>query len=124
MRCYNRHFLCTSFDLPEVGNTAVPGTPGSLFDTRRKASTRHAPRVHNPTRRHFDPRSAMRRLVSGLLLVLLFTLPVLADEASSAYNRGRRAEQEQNYQQAYENFRRAYELKPKEVRYKMAFERS
>jgi general secretion pathway protein D len=66
----------------------------------------------------------MRRLVSGLLVVLLFTLPVLADQASSAYDRGRRAEQDQNYQQAYENFRQAYELKPKEVRYKMAYERA
>jgi general secretion pathway protein D len=66
----------------------------------------------------------MRRLVSGLLLVLLFTIPVLADEAGNAYNRGQQAEQEQNYAQAYENYRQAAELKPQDVRYRMAYSRA
>jgi general secretion pathway protein D len=66
----------------------------------------------------------MRRLVSGLLLVLLLTIPVLADQASSAYDRGRKAEQDQNYEQAYEYYSQAYQLKPKEVRYRMAYDRA
>ncbi len=66
----------------------------------------------------------MRRLVSGLLLVLLFTLPAAADQASGAYKQGQRAEQDQKYEQAYENFRQAYQLKPNDVRYRAAFERT
>ncbi|HVZ59323.1 MAG TPA: cohesin domain-containing protein [Terriglobales bacterium] len=66
----------------------------------------------------------MRRLVSGLLLVLLFILPAAADKASSLYNKGKEAEVRQKYEEAYDLFRQAYDLKPRDARYRMALTRS
>ncbi len=66
----------------------------------------------------------MRRLLSGLLLVLLLTLPAAADKAKSLYDKGRDAEARQNYEAAYDFYRQAYELKPKEVRYRAAYDRA
>jgi len=67
----------------------------------------------------------MRRLVrlAGLALAISLTLPVLADDANTAYKKGVDAESLSNYVQAYEFYKQAYELKPKEVKYRAAFTR-
>ena len=67
----------------------------------------------------------MRRLVrlAGLVLALSLTLPVLADEANTAYKKGVDAEAVSNYQQAYDYYKKAYELKPREIKYRAAFTR-
>ncbi len=65
----------------------------------------------------------MRRAL-GLLLVLVLVVPAYADKAKSLYNKGRDAEARQQYEQAYEFYRQAYELKPKDLRYRISFERT
>ena len=54
------------------------------------------------------------RIVFGLILILTLSLPAHADKASSAYNRGMRAESQKQYDAAYEAFKQAYSIKPKE----------
>jgi general secretion pathway protein D len=59
-----------------------------------------------------------------LLLVAVVTLPAIADKAKDFYAKGQDAEARQNYEAAYGFFKQAYELKPKDVRYRTAFERN
>ncbi len=66
----------------------------------------------------------MRRVVIGLLLALAVVVPAAADKAKDLYNKGRDAEARQKYQEAYDFYRQAYELKPKEIRYRSAYQRS
>ena len=67
----------------------------------------------------------MRRLkpAAVLLLVVLLILPAIADKAKSDYAKGQDAEARQNYEQAYEFYKQAYDLKPKDLRYRSSFER-
>src|SRR6202166_5435629 len=67
----------------------------------------------------------MRRLkpAAALLLVVISILPAIADKAKSLYEKGEDAEARQNYEQAYECFKQAYDLKPKDLRYRASFER-
>ncbi len=58
------------------------------------------------------------------MLVLAITLPAAADKAKSFFNKGRDAEARQNYEQAYEDFKQAYELKPKDIQYRSSYERT
>jgi len=69
----------------------------------------------------------MRRLMRPaglLLLVAALALPALADKAKDLYLKGQDAEARQNYEAAFDFFKQAYDLKPKELRYRAAFERS
>ncbi len=68
----------------------------------------------------------MRRLMrpaAWLLLVTIVTLPAFADKAKDFYNKGQDAEARQNFEGAYEFYKQAYDLKPKDLRYRTAFER-
>ena len=58
-----------------------------------------------------------------VLLVAAATLPVAADKAKSLYNQGKDAEARQNYEQAYDFYRQAYDLRPKDLQYRASFER-
>ncbi len=72
----------------------------------------------------------MRRLIFPALLVLLLLclrLPVVGkntDSAKALYEKGADAEARQNYEQAFDYFKQAYNLKPKDLRYRTAFERT
>jgi general secretion pathway protein D len=72
----------------------------------------------------------MRRLIGPALFILLLLclrFPVVAktqDSAKTAYEHGQDAEARQNYEQAFEYFKQAYNLKPKDLRYRTAFERT
>jgi len=71
----------------------------------------------------------MRRLIRPVLLVLLLVclrLPVFAggDSAKALYAKGQDAEARQNYEQAFDYFKQAYNLKPKDLRYRTAYERN
>ena len=69
----------------------------------------------------------MRRLMRPavlLLLVAIVTLPAIADKAKSFYDKGRDAEARQNYEAAYDFFKQAYDLKPKDLRYRTALDRT
>src|ERR1700730_11085497 len=59
-----------------------------------------------------------------LLLVAVVTLPAIADKAKSLFLQGQDAEARQNYEAAYDLFRQAYDLKPRDLRYRAAFERA
>ena len=68
----------------------------------------------------------MRRLLRPALLlplVALFALPAVADKAKDLYAKGQDAEARQQFEQAYDFFKQAYDLKPKDLRYRAAFER-
>lgn len=60
-------------------------------------------------------------LLSGLLLAC-FSLS-LAESAKSLYSKGRIAEQRQNYEQAYDFYKQAYDQKPQDLTYRSAYER-
>jgi general secretion pathway protein D len=70
----------------------------------------------------------MRRLLrpaSFLLLAALFSLPALAaDKAKALYAKGQDAEARQQYEAAYDFYKQAYDAKPKDLRYRSAFERT
>src|SRR5580698_388282 len=67
----------------------------------------------------------MRRLMPAavVLLIVVAILPAIADKAKTAYEKGEDAEARQNYEGAYEFFKQAYDLKPKDLRYRTSFER-
>jgi len=68
----------------------------------------------------------MRRLLRPALLlslVALFALPLVADKAKDIYAKGQDAEARQQYEQAFDFYKQAYDLKPKDLRYRAAFER-
>ena len=67
-------------------------------------------------------KSAIRPALVGLLLSLL-ALPSFAESAKSLYNKGKIAEARQNYEQAYDLYKQAYDQKPDDVGYRSAFER-
>jgi general secretion pathway protein D len=67
----------------------------------------------------------MRRLLRPatlLLVVLVVTLPAAADKAHSLWNKGKDAEQRQDYERAFEYYQEAFRLKPKDLRYRTAYE--
>jgi len=59
-------------------------------------------------------------LLIGLAII---SSAVAADKAKILYNKGREAEARQNYEQAYDFFKQAYDLKPDNLAYRASFER-
>src|SRR5882762_3126050 len=70
----------------------------------------------------------MRRLKRPAVLLLLVAVTSLvgaaADKAKSLYAQGQDAEARQNLESAYDFYKQAYDLKPKDLRYRAAFVRS
>ena len=58
-----------------------------------------------------------------LLLLVASTLPLAADQAVVWHKKGEDAEARQNYEQAYDDYKQAYDLKPRDLRYRASFER-
>jgi general secretion pathway protein D len=67
----------------------------------------------------------MKRLMPAAvaLLVLVIILPAIADKAKTIYEKGQDAEARQNFEAAYDLYKQAYDLKPKDLRYRSSFER-
>jgi general secretion pathway protein D len=68
----------------------------------------------------------MKRLIRSaamVLLVLAVTVAIAADKAKALYTKGKDAEARQKYEQAYEYYKQAYDLKPGDLTYRAAFER-
>src|SRR5450432_4121016 len=65
----------------------------------------------------------LTRPAAIFVLVAAATLPLLADKAKSLYKQGQDAEARQNYEQAFEDYKQAYDLKPKDLLYRQGFER-
>src|SRR2546423_10351144 len=69
----------------------------------------------------------MKRLIRPAAIVMLIvaiTLPAAADKAKSLYNKGKDAEARQNYEEAYDYYKQAYELKPRDIQYRASYERT
>src|SRR5208283_1333170 len=67
----------------------------------------------------------MRRLMPAavVLLVVVSILPAIADKAKTIFEKGEDAEARQNYEAAFDFYKQAYDLKPKDFRYRASFER-
>src|SRR5207248_6798120 len=73
-----------------------------------------------PTKRIFVEDRLMKCLTRPalLLLILSLSMPGFADQAKTLYEKGADAEARQNYEQAFDFFKQAYNLKPKDLRYR------
>jgi general secretion pathway protein D len=61
---------------------------------------------------------------AAVVALIVFTiLPAIADKAKTVYEKGQDAEARQNYEAAYDLYKQAYDLKPKDLRYRTSFER-
>jgi general secretion pathway protein D len=67
---------------------------------------------------------SLKRPALVLLLVAAITLPATADKAKSLYDQGQDAEARQNYEGAYDFYKQAYDLKPKDLRYRTSLARA
>jgi general secretion pathway protein D len=66
----------------------------------------------------------MRRVARFLPFVLLCSAVLMAaDSAKSLFKQGVQAEARQDYESAYDYYKRAYQLKPTELRYRVPYER-
>src|SRR5207253_10188821 len=72
------------------------------------------PAVEAATMRHL-------RMVLASILILAINAPAYADKAKAAYDRGVRAESQTQYDAAFEAYKEAYALKPKDSRYLAAY---
>ncbi len=61
------------------------------------------------------------RMVLASILILAINAPAYADKAKAAYDRGVRAESQTQYDAAFEAYKEAYALKPKEGKYVTAY---
>lgn len=59
-----------------------------------------------------------------LFLLLIVAVPALAESPRSLYNKGKKAEAKQDYMAAFEAYRQAYEQKPTDLQYRIAFQRT
>jgi general secretion pathway protein D len=74
----------------------------------------------------FREGSLMKRAIRPALICILLSLvalPALTESAKSLYNKGKIAEARQNYEQAYDFYKQAYDQKPDDLFYRSAFER-
>jgi general secretion pathway protein D len=63
------------------------------------------------------------RLALAFLLLFGLILPSSAESSRSLYKKGKNAEARQNYEQAYDFFKKAYDQNPQDVSYRSAYER-
>ncbi|HTR26599.1 MAG TPA: cohesin domain-containing protein [Terriglobales bacterium] len=70
----------------------------------------------------------MTRLMRPALFLLLVlcagTTVIAGDKAKDLYEKGADAQARQDYEKAYDFFKQAYDLKPKDLRYRTAYERN
>ena len=68
----------------------------------------------------------MRRLMRPALFLWLVavTLPAVADKAKDLFAKGQDAQARLQYEAAYDFYKQAYDLKPRDLRYRAAFERA
>ena len=66
---------------------------------------------------------AIRPALTFFLLLSLILPSTAADSAKSLYAKGKNAETRQNYEQAFDFYKQAYEQKPQDLSYRSAYER-
>src|SRR3984957_11986518 len=70
-------------------------------------------------------RTRLKRPALFMLVVMcLCFVGTAADKAKDLYEKGADAQARQDYEKAYEYFKEAYDLKPKDLRYRTAYERN
>src|ERR1700722_17798011 len=70
-------------------------------------------------------RTRLKRPALFMLVVMcLCFVGTAADKAKDLYEKGADAQARQDYEKAYEFFKQAYDLKPKDLRYRTAYERN
>jgi general secretion pathway protein D len=62
-----------------------------------------------------------RRLFLCSVVILALSVRTYSDDASAAFSRGNRAESEKHYDLAYESYKQAFALKPRETKYITAY---
>src|SRR5580704_10532741 len=69
----------------------------------------------------------MKRIVRPLTIALLALAvtwsAIAADKTKELYKKGRDAEARQNFEQAYDFYKQAYDLKPTDLAYRTSYER-
>src|ERR1700739_1903842 len=66
----------------------------------------------------------MRRVQTlGLLILVLASVPAFADKASSAYKKGEKAEVQGNSDLAFQYYKQAHDLRPKDPKYNASYMR-
>ena len=65
-----------------------------------------------------------RRSIFSMLLVVALAMPAVSDTAGSAYRRGEHAESQGQWDAAFEAYKQAFTLKPKDPRYTSAYLRA
>src|SRR3954471_3907651 len=73
----------------------------------------------------FPPRGNMTRLKMLLFVILAGTVavPAVAQSAESNFKVGEKAQRQNNYDAAYQAYKKAHDLKPSDVKYSAAFYR-
>jgi general secretion pathway protein D len=68
----------------------------------------------------------MTRLIRPpcFVLLLCLSLAAFADQAKTLYEKGADAEARQSYEQAYDYYKQAFALKPKDLKYRASYERT
>ena len=66
----------------------------------------------------------MRPALFMLLVLCLIPVGIAADTAKALYEKGADAQARQDYEKAFEFFKQAYDLRPKDLRYRTAYERN
>lgn len=66
----------------------------------------------------------MRPALFMLLVLCLNSAGIAKDSAKALYEKGADAQARQDYEKAYEYFKKAYDLQPKDLRYRTAYERN
>jgi general secretion pathway protein D len=61
------------------------------------------------------------RITLAWIMAVAISAPAYSDQASSAYNRGVRAESQTQYDAAFEAFSEAHQLRPKDTKYTIAY---
>src|SRR4051812_29617665 len=77
----------------------------------------------NEGRSKLSKYKGLKRAFAVMLLSLLAIMPAVADKAKSLFAQGANQEANQNYDEAYNLYKQAYTLNPKNVQYRAAFER-
>src|SRR6185312_3859112 len=88
--------------------------------------TAYSGRIGRPDEEGFLKISLMKRAFPPALALLFlfgFILPSSAESSKSLYNKGKNAEARQNYEQAYDFYKKAYDQTPQDVSYRSAYER-
>ena len=83
------------------------------------------PPYPNPNPRKRSGRQIMNgwRTFWALILIFAISIPLYADKAHAAFKKGSRAERQNNYDAAYEAYKQAHDLSPKNPEYLAAFAR-